>query len=276
MGSVVAVFISDPNLMRCALAKVQALVAPPPGGNAVGLGSYAQEEVLLQRYGGRAAVEPLDELWAGVESEAVLFHAQSLPLGLSLEENTQPFRFRRWLFAHQGAVSGFAAMRERLLAALPDFLRRQIRGDTGSEAAFALFLKLLRDAGRSDDHHLETAIAAQLLGKTTRMLEGLAAESGASGKSVLNFVATNGRMLLATRCGEAPLYYALLEGIDGCVRCGIEPGSPDGQPKVSAHRRLRAVCVASHLAKPNGGWFELPSGTALAVDRQLSVQTLPV
>lgn len=276
MSKVLALFTSDPNLIRCELDRLKEHVALDKGGasNAVGMGSYAQDEVLLQRHPSDVDPKQLSEVWSGPESDAFIYHARTLPVGLSLEENTQPFRFRRWLFAHLGQLNGFSAMRTKLLSSLPEFLRRQIRGDTDSEAIFALFLKQLRDTGRTEDPHLEGGLAAQLLGKTVRALEQMATESGVTGRSVLSFVATNGRLLAATRYGPEPLYYTLLEGVDRCERCGIGASTPDTQPLVREHRRRRTVVIASHVAK--NGWIELPNGSALAVDRSLNVQTLPI
>ncbi len=272
-----ALLTSDPNLLRCQLDRLADSVrlTASAGENAVGLGSYTQDDVLSQHFAQPPTLQSLAEGWRGGESEALLYHAQTLPVGLPLEPNVQPFRYRRWLFAHDGQVQGFAKLRTRLLTTLPEFLQRHLRGDTDSEAAFVLFLKLLRDTGRTDDRMLEPALAAQLLGKTSAQLQQLSVEAGASHTSDLSFIVTNGRMLLASRLGAQPLYYALVEGSDRCARCGIDGSTPQADWLVRQHRRQRTVVIASHVAKP-AGWMELRSGAALAVDRSLTVQQLPL
>ena len=62
---------------------------------------------------------------------------------------------------------------------------------------------------------------AEPLADTARALERAAAKAGAVRTSTLNFVATNGRILVATRWGEAPLYYTRLEGSERCELHGI-------------------------------------------------------
>ena len=79
---------------------------------------------------------------------------------------------------------------------------------------------------------------------------------------------------MATRSGEAPLYYTRLEGTEHCEVCGITSATPETHPKVIAHRRHRAVVVASHL-KRTQGWVELTQGTVLAVSEDLQVRHLP-
>ncbi len=273
MSKVFAVYTSDPNLMRCELARLRDLVPlkDAPASNAVGIGSYAQEDVLLRRFSRDLTLAELAEGSGGPESEAVLYHSGVLPVGVSLDDNTQPFRFRRWLFAHHGTLHGFEHLRTRLLSSLPEFLQRQIRGDLPSEAAFALFLKLLRESGRTGE--VEIDVAAQALGKAVRELEQHAAEAGAVGRSTLNFVATNQRMMLAARHGPEPLYYRLLEGEGFCERCGLPPHAPDSHPLVREHRRRRTVVVTSVIGKGNG-WLELEQGGVLAIDRGLKFEVL--
>lgn len=276
MSVAFAVFTSDPNLLPCELARLDAEVALPDGqsANAVGVGAYAQDEVLLQRHPGSPTLKSLSKVWPRLDSEALLYHARTLPVGVSPEESTQPFRFHSWLFCHDGAVSEFARVRPSLVAALPEFLQRHIRSDMDSELVFACFLKHLRDTGRTDDPSLDPALAAQLLGKTVRFVEQRAHDSGAAKNSELNCIATNGRMMIATRYGSGMLAYSLLEGSPRCERCGLDGTMSDSLPIVRAHRRRRTVALISHARPPN--WIEVPQGTAIAIGRDLSIQRMPI
>jgi predicted glutamine amidotransferase len=275
MSAVLAVLTSDPNLLRCELHRLEGLVRlqGEPRANAVGVGTYADGEVLMRRFSSDEGLTP-DTLAPPHESAVLLGHAGRLPLGVSPEENTQPFRGRRWLFAHQGALEGFERLRGPLLEALPEFLRRQVRGATDSEVVFAHFLKRLRETGRTEDPRLEAQVAGGQLAEAAQALDRAAAQAGAVHPSRLNLVATNGHVLLATRWGEAPLYYTRLEGTDHCEVCGLSPDTPETQPRVGAHRRRRAVVVASHV-KRTAGWVELPPGATLAVGGDLQVRQLP-
>ncbi|MCY1045536.1 class II glutamine amidotransferase [Corallococcus sp. bb12-1] len=275
MSAILAALSSDPNLLRCELHRLthQVVLRPDGHANALGVGSYAQEEVLLRRLAPGTDVT-LDDLGPPHESEAVLFHAGRLPPGRSPEENTQPFRARHWLFAHQEPLPDFAPLRAQLLARVPEHLQRQVRGATDSEVLFALFLTRLRDSGRTDDPRLEPAVAGRLLRDTVREVEDALVEAGRVRTPPLNLVATNGAVLLATRCGESPLYYTRLEGSAECAHCGVDANTPETQPAVGAHRRRRTVVVASHVTRTQG-WVELSPGTTLVVGTDLQVQHLP-
>lgn len=274
MSVILAALTSDPNLLRCELHRLQGqvLLQVEPRANAVGVGAYAQEEVLLRRFSSGEELS-LDSLAPPHESEALLFHAGQLPVGLSLEENTQPFRSRRWLFALHGGVQGFELLRAPLLASLPDHLRRQVRGGTEGELLFAVFLRRLRDLGRTEDPRLEAEVAGRVLADTAREVAQAAAKAGVTRTPTLNLVATNGILLAATRYGEHPLYCTRLEGTAECELCEVTPATPDTQPAVGAHRRRRTVVVASAL-KRTTGWVELAHGHTLAVGPDLQMHEL--
>lgn len=204
----------------------------------------------------------------GETSDAALFHARAADASASLDHNTQPYRFRRWIFAHDGEVPLWSKVRMSALAALPEHLQRVVRGELASEVLFALFLKGLRDLGRTDDARLEPELTAKLLLQSGAVLDRLVREAGATEASGLSMVATNGRMLVAARGGPAPLFYKLLEGSPQCDRCGLDETAADSDSRVPAHRRVRTVFVTTTPVAANG-WLSLEQGEALAVDQNL-------
>jgi len=274
MGALVAILQNDPNLLRCQLARLDQSVSLADGDgppDAYGFGHYANGSVLLgKRPTGAPAALSLPELVGKIDSEALLVHARRATVGKAKDENTHPFRFRRWLFAHDGTIEGFDLVRPKLVAALPDFLRRQIMGDTDSEHAFMVFLKVLKDEGRIDDLDLDAQVAARALARSVKLIETWRREVGEQKPSRLTFAATNGRILVATRRG-GPLHYALLEGIVPCALDGIDLDTPESDPRVRPHRLVKAVALATRLGQHRNGFIEVPEGSALAVGRSLQV-----
>ena len=100
----------------------------------------------------------LAKLCADVRADVVLGHVRSATVGTLRTENTHPFRYRQWLFAQTGTVSQFDAIRDRLIASVPEFLRGGIRGETDAEIVFHVFLSFLHDAGRLNDLVVEPAV----------------------------------------------------------------------------------------------------------------------
>ena len=85
MSVVLAALTSDPNLLRCELHRLagQVLLQGEQRANAVGVGAYAQDEVLLRRFPGEGELS-LDSLAPPNESEALLFHSGRLPVGMQV------------------------------------------------------------------------------------------------------------------------------------------------------------------------------------------------
>lgn len=278
MGAIAAILQSDGSLMRCQVARLAPHVTLRDGdelADAYGFGYYQGGSVLLgHRPSGSATALTLSDLVGRIDSEATLVHARHATTGSAREENTHPFRFRRWLFAHDGTISGWDRVKPRLLASLPDFLRRNIAGDTDSEHAFMVFLDQLAKEGRLDDLDLDPQTAGRALARTVRQIEAWARDAGEQRPSRLVFAATDGRMLVATRRGGA-LSYALFEGIVPCTLHGITLDTPENDPRVRPHRQVKAVCFANRLSSPNG-FIEVPEGSVIAVGRSLSVGLSPI
>jgi predicted glutamine amidotransferase len=274
MGALAAVLQTDSNLLRCQLNRLDRCVTLQDGDalpDGYGFGYYggSGDPLLGKRPTGASTLLSLSELVGRVDAEALVVHSRRATVGNAKDENTQPFRYRRWLFAHDGAIEGFAQVRPKLLAALPDHLSRQIAGDTDSEHAFMLFLKLLRDENLVDDLDVEPQAAGRVLARTVKQLEAWCRDVGEGRPSRLTFVATNGRIMVATRRG-GPLFYALLEGILPCELDALDLSTPESEPKLRPHRRVKAVCFATRLCQPNG-FIEVPDGSVVAVSRNLQV-----
>jgi glutamine amidotransferase len=198
--------------------------------------------------------------------------ATPLVRGAFNEEGTFPFRFRRWLFALAGKADELAPCRPRLLDDIPDFLRRSAKGDSAAMAIFFTFLARLREAGRFDDtaSDVDELTAARALagavGAAQRVFEGLGQPMPG-----LAAVVSNGRVMAALRRGH-PLHLHLHEGIFGCARCELPADAPDNDPKVRAHRMLKAVVLASGAEPQLPDFRALEEGEVVAVGRGLSVR----
>ena len=274
MSTAAAVFTSDPNLLRCVLHRLngQVLLSSPEPLSTGGVGSYAPEDVLLQRFSQGTLPGTVEELRPKESSEALLYVAEALSPGMSME-SAQPLRSRPWLFGLGGEMEGLAAFKGRLLAEVPPFIQWRLGSQSLAEVTFALFLKYLHELGRAEDPSLEPAVAAGLLGRAARRIQDLAAEVGVRRAGTLHLLATNQRMLLAARLGEQPLHYLLLEGSDRCPVCGLVAATVATEAKIRAHLRQRTVAVASRVSSP-AGWLEVNSGSALAVGWDLNLRVL--
>jgi glutamine amidotransferase len=147
-----------------------------------------------------------------VRSSVVVAHVRDASVGPVQHENTHPFLYDRWLFAHNGTVARFqdeVAVREAIAAEIDRDLRLRIRGDTDSERCFYLFLTRLRARGGLAAPGLEEVRGA--LAETTAAVLRIADRVPSAKPSSLTFLVSDGRVLAACRRGR-PLHLAVDAG----------------------------------------------------------------
>jgi len=266
---------NEPERIKCALYPAnEALVTDirenPDGW---GLGFFQGGEVLLHRQP-KAQPGQVDfySRLRELRTDVVVGHVREATVGKAQKlENTHPFRFRSWLFAHSGTVASFEAVKGELLESVPDFLRRNIRGNTDSEHLFHLFLAFLHDGGKLEDPNITTDEASAAMRATVAFIERLSHGAGGS-KSELNLVVTNGRILLAVRHGR-PMGLIRTHGIADCPVCREEGRAPD--ERRTTHDLLRSVLVLSNGELP-AGFESLPESSILSINHSIQTQIAPL
>lgn len=172
-----------------------------------GLGFYQGGEVLMRRrpIDDRPSTIEIGQASADVRADVILGHVRSATVGALRTENTHPFRYRQWLYAQTGTLPSFDAIRDRLSASVPEFLRPSIRGETDAEILFYVFLSFLHDAGRLNDAAVEPARVRDALRSSVVVVDSLAAEVSGAPANV-NVMVSDGERIYALHRGQAMGY----------------------------------------------------------------------
>ncbi|MCC6054856.1 MAG: class II glutamine amidotransferase [Thermosphaera sp.] len=185
----------------------------------------------------------------------IISHVRLATTGGETLENTHPWLYRGYVFAHNGTVDRWDLLR------LVRHEYRGFEGETDSEVLFHLIVQEALDAGG-------------FLEGVRRALEKINGEE--VGYSSLNFLASDGHQLYALRYAKHSLEYYTLYYLE-------RPMGPLSLNKLSettlqliraklAHGE-RAVLVASEpLTEEN--WLEIPNKHMLIVDKDLSVKLI--
>lgn len=278
MSRLFAYMGNDQDRVRCALFPARNLLVADGAAkttfDAWGLGFYQGGEVLLQRRP-KPPTEPVDfyALVKDLRTDVIIGHVRQGTVGKPKNENTHPFRFRSWLFAHHGTLPDFEGVRDELLRAVPDFLRRNIRGQTDSEHLFHVMLAFLHDAGKLDDQQVSTAQVRDAVRGALALVEK-AAGKPASDAMECALALTNGRILVATRHG-APVYLQERSSLHDCAVCR----EPPPRDKRIDHEHLRSVLVVADVAEapPSDLKFvEVADKTILSVSHDLKLEKAPL
>jgi predicted glutamine amidotransferase len=266
VSHLVAYLGNDSEHLECALfpARVALYAQTPIHASGWGLGFVQGGDVLLQK---RPRAESSEIDFFGLARD---LRAEGLVARGGLDEdarmsadNADPFRFRWWLFGSVGRPEGFHQIRERLLASVPDFLRRNIRGRSPSEHIFHLFLAFLHDAGLLETMATDPEAVGRALKESVSFLDRLLAAVGAP-SARMALVATNGRCLVARTHG-APMQFLTISGIMDCTVCR-QRNALDRDDRRISHEALRAVILEADSTTPlRPGWTPVPDRGGLLV-----------
>ncbi len=130
----------------------------------------------------------LKEITRNLTSQCFIAHVRATTGTPVQQTNCHPFRYEKWLFAHNGLVRGWKKVRRELTFAVDPSLYPHIQGSTDSEVLFYLALTL----GLEDD-----PIGA--IEKTVGMVETACAKVGVDNGIQMTICATEGKALYAAR-----------------------------------------------------------------------------
>lgn len=239
---------------------------PPSVTPGWGVGFYQAGEILLKRrpIDDRPEISLMD-LIRDVRADTLVAHVRLATVGAPRTENTHPFRYRQWLFASTGTVQAFAKLRGRLTEQLPQFLHRDVRGETDSELLFHLFLSFLHDAGQLDRPAVDPASVHSALRGVISLVDSLCAEEGAPA-TALNILVTNPDHLFAVHAG-APMGYRVFRGQRDLERLFGDGGL--GRMRIPDYANSRLTLVASDFdeAPLPAEWTSVPDRAIVTFTR---------
>lgn len=228
-----------------------------------GVGFYQGDEILhIKRPYTEEAQFDWRNIAANISSDCIVAHVREPSVGTFRSENTHPFRMRQWLFAHTGAISGFTEVRSKLIQSLPDFLQRNIRGDTDSEVFFHMILAELFAEGHLEARDPDPAIVRAAIGSA---IQNLNAVVPSSPPHVFTLVLSNGRQMHALRHGPDVAYIQReVKRLGKTSSLHGEPAGPD------------YTLVVCDLNEIPADYSPVPDRHVLTIDRDLRVSLHPL
>lgn len=249
---------SQNNLMRQSESDAEGV----EHGHGWGVAEYADGRPIVEKQTWAAYHgEHFPRRVARIYAHAVVAHVRRATVGPPSLENTHPFRYGRFTFAHNGTIPEFDWVRHRMLAETEPLHRAAIRGETDSEHLFHYLLSCWSNGPQTD-----------LPGTVREGLEQVVAwchEAAPDKKVGLNVVLTDGRQLVASRLNRS-LWYLERDGIVRCPVCQ--------RPHVHHEPRTayRAVELASEPITPDEPWRQLPEASVFGVDADYRLSLAPL
>jgi predicted glutamine amidotransferase len=192
--------------------------------------------------------EDFEAVSSFVTASTILAHIRKASVGRVALENTHPFEWGPWLFAHNGTIAEWEKCRAAVEAEIDPALRDKLRGETDSERCFLLFLTRL--SRRCDPTAATFADSAAALAETVATVGRTCGAEAAT-----TFLATDGRVMLACRRGRT-LYVSAAEPESAGRVAWFAVASED-------------PCLHDPAPPGRGAWREVRPNTIVGVDSDL-------
>jgi predicted glutamine amidotransferase len=228
-----------------------------PNGDGTGLGWYDRraEPALFRSITPAWGDENLLELATEIRSPLFLAHVRAGTGTPVQQTNCHPFRYRNWLFVHNGYVANYEALRRDLLLAVRPDLFTNIAGSTDTELLFHLALTF----GLAEDPIIGLA-------RMAGFVEATAAAAGFDDPALQMTVGvSDGDRLYAARYASGPEVNTLFVSEDAA---SVRMLYPENE-RLSHFSDDCRVVVSEPLAHLPGMWREVPAGTALIIDLEV-------
>ena len=222
----------------------------PTNGDGFGLGWYDDHPIPGLFKSIRPAWNDMNllDLAAHIESPLFMAHVRATSMATIQETNCHPFRYKNWLFVHNGQIADFGKFRQKLMAAVAPEFFGNILGSTDSELMFHLAITF----------GLEKDVPGAVR-EMVRYVESVGREAGIDKSIWMTLGISDGKNLWSFRYGsdgKGPSLY---------VSPGVEELS-ELNPEV---RQLgeKAVCIVSEpIGEYQNIWKPIPENSMVTVN----------
>ncbi len=194
--------------------------------------------------------ENLKSLCHQVKSPMFFAHIRATTTGDIQRTNCHPFRYKNWLFQHNGHISGFEKIRRELQLEISPKLYPELKGTTDSETFFLLALS----------YGLIENPKQALQRMVSRVLVALD-KSDPNGVLNLSCALSDGKTLFTLRYSHNEEAMTQFFSTDTECFSDLDDKSPN-MPKNSA------VVVSEPLDKASDKWSEIPNNSFATINHQ--------
>lgn len=238
-----------------------------------GIGWFVDEDAYLVKSSDAAwACDRFRRVSERLTSHTFLVHVRKATVGRVDPANAHPFRFGRWLFAHNGTLFDFDALQPWLVARTDPALAPLTLGDTDSEHLFHYLLTRLSEAGVDRAGHLpsDADLVATVVRDALAELDAEAVRRGIA-RPLTNVLLTDGRLFIAHRAG-LPLFVSTQKRTCADAATCAEPDKVCLLPTLPPSGKVNHLLVASEPIGAENRWTAIADGHTLALSGEFRLR----
>ena len=181
------------------------------------------------------------------------------------EQNCHPFACGKYLFMHNGNIGDFLKVRRHLLADLREDVYNSCQSfHSDSAVCFAVFLNQLKDL-ETDYSPIELS---QKMNQTMQVIMDACKEMDAKESSLLNFVVSDGRTVIATKFSD----YGCSASLYMSAGTNYEPFNAQSEEDFhvtrSSYRTKLALVASEPITACGSAWTKVPENTMIVMSRE--------
>jgi glutamine amidotransferase len=224
----------------------------PTNGDGFGIGWYGRQNQPATYRSMQPAWNDgnLEDLAYQVESSLFLAHVRRSTGTPVQQSNCHPFRYRNWLFVHNGLLRDFPAIRREMVMSIEPELFTELRGSTDSELMFYMAITF----GLAND-------PLGALEKMAGMVEKFAADKGIENCIQMSLGVADGDTLYCVRYSTEGNSRTLFHSESVQALRDLVPDHPRAE---IFPLDARAV-VSEPLSDIPQAWIEVPESTAMVI-----------
>jgi predicted glutamine amidotransferase len=241
-----------------------------------GIGWFVNDDAYLVKSSDAAwACDRFRRVSERLTSHTFIVHVRKATVGRVDPSNAHPFRFGRWLFAHNGTLFSFDDIRDWLVAHTDPELANLTLGDTDSEHLFHYLLTHLAEAGVDRAGHLpsDAALVARVVRTALAALDAEAVRRG-HGRPLTNVLLTDGRIFVAHRAG-LPLFVSSQKRHCADEKTCSAPEKVCLMPRRPDSGKVNHLLVASEPIGEENRWELIPDGETVALQANFHLEQIP-
>ncbi len=199
----------------------------------------------------------VEKIAKDVESNIIIAHVRKASKGSKKKENTHPFSYKNWVFAHNGTVYKKDELKEKLK---PEY-KQKIKGETDSEVLFYWVLQNINDEGGDPIKGIKKAVS------------NIKSKEEASS---LNFILSDGNNMYVLRKAFKNIdYYSLYflnRNPENKNTTKFKSNETKMLIKSKASNKEKAVIVCSEKLTNDENWQCINNNELLIITKELEIK----
>lgn len=225
----------------------------PTNGDGFGVGWYDKQPLPGLFRTIRPAWNDLNllDITSHIESPLFMAHVRATSLATIQETNCHPFRYKRWLFVHNGQIAEFGTLKQELVGKIAPQYFQNILGSTDSEVMFHLALSF----------GLEKNVPAAI-GEMVRAVESTAKKHGIDAAVWMTLGISDGESLWGFRYGsdgKGPTLYISPDMPE------LKKLNPEIKDKIADYSRC---LVSEPIGNYQDRWKAIPENSWIYIDQK--------